>query len=157
MEDLKELKIVTFDVALYLKNIGFPQKRNKTFYVSESFNSFKKGNLYEACNIDIAQNIPFIYAPTYIEVWLWLWRNKIVELIFDYGAKINDVDEILYCFPSTYHDNSHPKMKYLIQTINRFNNGQCCSHEYAHEHADPEESIINTINYLVENKLIYIN
>lgn len=31
---------------------------------------------------------------------------------------------------------------------------KCCSHGFSHEHADPEQAIINAIEYLAANNLI---
>ena len=69
------MKRVSFKVAKYLKEVGYPQDSLKdNIYVSEP-------------------NAPFsevAYQPTYLEVWLWLWREKHIAVEADYSCANND-------------------------------------------------------------------
>ena len=61
-------KIVSFEVAKALKEAGYPQGKENTAYYNE-LGMLVKPNIY-CGGKEIAD------APTYIEVWLWLWREK---------------------------------------------------------------------------------
>ena len=65
-----ELKIVSFKVANALKEAGFPQKWEylKYYYTT-------KGVITNDFYITTTEEIKCV-APTYLEVWLWLWREK---------------------------------------------------------------------------------
>lgn len=139
-----EQKRVSFKVAQAIKEAGYSQYGSCDDYYNQEGHVVSK-----FCDIN-----KLIYpAPTYLDVWLWLWRTKKVELSLNYGMKLNDVDETLYCLPLDRHSKSHPHMKYLIQDMN-YDCNKCCSSGLNHEHADPEEAIINAIDYLVDNNLI---
>lgn len=133
------MEVVKYNIARKIKKMGFPQPPYGLYYKEngEPENGFD----------DLGQGE--YYAPTYIEVWLWLWRLKIIELSLTYGKRINDVDEQLYCLPLKHHDKSHPNMKHIIQEMN-FDSHHCCSMGYKHNHADPEKAIINSIDYLFD-------
>lgn len=78
-----EQKRVSFKIAKAIKEAGYPQSRYEEFYVERDYNSFRTCVLYEPCNTTISSEIPFITAPTYFEVWLWLWREKEIYLGID--------------------------------------------------------------------------
>lgn len=63
------MKRVTFEVAKALKDAGYPQTGGDWWYSSD-------GELSE----DFYPEYMEFFAPTYIEVWLWLWREKAVPL-----------------------------------------------------------------------------
>lgn len=65
------MKTVTFKVAEAIKKAGYPQEKltDKVYLV----NGDKEGNL---AHYTSALFYDSIVAPTYIEVWLWLWKEK---------------------------------------------------------------------------------
>lgn len=120
---------VSFKVAKAIKEVGYPQNKYKNFFVEKDYNSFRIGNLYEPCNMEISSEVPFITAPTYLEVWLWLMREMKIHI---------DI--------STHFDSI--KGYYNIAII-------CCNGLYKSiEAEDPEEAIIAAIDYLVDSNLI---
>lgn len=141
-----EQKRVSFSIAKAIKNAGYPQ-------VGYYWYSPQGEECYSESDLD---EVGYISSPTYLDVWLWLWREKKVELSFIYGPRFNDIDETLFCFPLEYHAKSHPNMKHIIQEMN-YASSYCSSHGHRHgnhEHADPEEAVVSAIEYLVANNLI---
>lgn len=118
------MKRVSFKVALALKEAGYPQYRKDVGYVTESctdrFNVYHEGELTE----NASRMVKKVSAPTYLEVWLWLWREKRIEISCSYFA---------------------PLLEWRI-TIN--------DKRVNIKHNDPEEAIIMAIEYIVENNLI---
>lgn len=117
------MKRVSFEVAKALKEAGYPQ-----WSVEEADNSKLaydcEGELWEIRYFD--QNPQDYYtAPTYLDVWLWLWREKDMKLLF---------------YP-TYKEDS-----YGIQGLSIPFNKE--------EYNDPEEAIIAAIEYFVNKDLI---
>lgn len=81
------MKRVSFEVAKYLKEIGYPQEIWKyCWFYNESG---------ELLNISITgyYGIP---APTYLEVWLWLWREKKIYI----GLEAESYPHDGMCVPS---------------------------------------------------------
>lgn len=106
------MRRVSFKVAKAIKDAGYTQlfidcayyEDNKLYHVEDPYNNCRK---------------IIAYAPTYLDVWLWLW-NK--------GICIEIKDNHYY-------------------TLAKINNQRF--------HGDtPEESIIDAIEYLVDNNLI---
>lgn len=93
------MKRVSLKVAKYLKEVGYLF----SYEVNENFKE---------------------YFPTYLDVWLWLWKVKDIKLSV---AEIDDVVKV-------YIRGSKP-------LISQFS-------------ADPEGAIINIIEFLVDNDLI---
>lgn len=122
------MKRVSFKVAKAIKDAGYSQHPNisEFWYVTEHSEPIfdvpykKAGTLVD--DWDFATNM--VAAPTYIEVWLWLWREKHIalDLIFD---------DVCNCTWDVVPDD-------LV----------CI------EKDDPEEAIVEAINYLVINKLL---
>lgn len=112
------MRIVSFKVAKALKEAGYPQSSHCPQYKEngEPENGFT--DLGEGC----------ISTPYYLDVWLWLRREKKIE-IETYGEVnqlVKDHYELLRAVPWGIV-NSNP---------------------------DPEEAIIAAIEYLVGNDLI---
>ena len=110
------MKRVSFEVAKYLKEVGYPQDSLKdNIYVSEP-------------------NAPFsevAYQPTYLDVWLWLWREKKIHIeINDNKFKIYDATEWIESYGYNLIEMSNNVFK------------------------DPEEAISAAIEYIVDNDLI---
>lgn len=109
------MKNVSFEVAKAIKDCGYPQYGRCNEYYNQ------EGRIVDKfCNLD-----KLIYpAPTYLEVWLWLWREKKIHI---------DVDnECCGDGCTSFDDTSFEE----------------------HNANDPEEAIIKTIKYLVKHKLI---
>lgn len=79
------MKRVSFKVSTALKEAGYPQIESKTqTYYCKQYNFVKKEYFWELrdgdeidfeCNREY-NSTSLILAPTYLEVWLWLWREK---------------------------------------------------------------------------------
>ena len=67
----------------------------------------------------------FLAAPTYLEVWGWLWREKEIRIELNSGAIVS-------------------------MRVTDFS----WSVVYQNNYSDPEKAIIAAIDYLVENNLI---
>lgn len=69
---MAKLEIVSFEVAKAIEEAGYPQGQEKYCYRSN-------GEMYIFENM--FDHIPDYCcdAPTYIEVWVWLWRKKKVD------------------------------------------------------------------------------
>lgn len=107
------MKRVSFKVAKAIKESGYPQK-GSWYYSPDG----RIGDV-EPDDVDFA-------APTYLEVWLWLWREKNIPI---------DIEYLI--------DN---KVVNFVLGERVFING-----EYE---TDPEKAIIAAIKYLVDSNLI---
>lgn len=84
------MKRVSFKVAKAIKEAGFPQE-GKVYY--DAF-----GNL---ADYKTKIGIEFFERPTYMELWLWLWREKGIKLqngfnsvyIWPMGVSIGDYED----------------------------------------------------------------
>lgn len=74
-----------------------------------------------------------VSAPSYIAAWLWLWREK--------GIRI--------CLEDAW-DPQEPEIERGCYVGTNQLGGMCSSQEFA----DPEDSIVDIIDYLVKNNLI---
>lgn len=116
------MKRVSFEVAKAIKEVGYPQKGNahSTYYDEQ----YKETFIPFECN----RSRDYL-APTYLEVWLWLWREKHIEFAPTHNSiEFAQGDESLW-----------------LKSID--------IPELATK-TDPEEAIIKAIEYLVENNLI---
>lgn len=130
------MKIVSFNVAKAIKEAGYPQGDKNSGLTSvypledhdDNYTPYTRiGKLttnYQCQTFRMLTEIPFVVAPTYLDVWLWLWRKKNIHIDIDYDS---------YSEGAKSFDN---------KTLE----------EYIKD--DPEEAIIATIEYLVENNLI---
>lgn len=111
---------VSFEVAKYLKEVGYPQSEYGHHYYTNGVSCY--GVLLKDINI---------YAPTYIDVWLWLCNKGIVFYPAIYPAH---EPSGWSCY---YRDNIR------VIDIDTFG-----------VHNNPEKSIESAIKYLVEHHLI---
>lgn len=111
------MKRVSFKVAKAIKEAGYPQDYTEFYY---DYNGCiqKRSNCYVNCKC---------VAPTYLDIWLWLWREKKAMLNVD-GFELGMAEVVIYLQNSIYNTN--------------------------HIANDPEEAIIAAIEYLVEQKMI---
>lgn len=116
------MKRVSFEVAKYLKEIGYPQAETDEVYRNDGcLDSYSKwiGGVTDVC----------CDAPTYLEVWLWLWREKGIYISVE---RIFTTEGVRVSCSVSYGVNIY-RLKYRL---------------------NPEEAIIASIEYLVTNKLI---
>lgn len=73
-------KRVTFEVAKALKEAGYPQGETKYVYTLRAFIQHIPYRSYDAGEltprIKTLPSPAIADAPTYLDVWLWLWREK---------------------------------------------------------------------------------
>ena len=90
-------KRVSFKVAKAIKEAGYPQEYNSPCYVTEDCikeydrdydgdmpligeREYKEGQYINRFSYrDEECDPPHCYAPTYIDVWLWLWRENQIQ------------------------------------------------------------------------------
>lgn len=108
------MKRVSFEVAKHLKEVGYPQEHNAPCYITEnctkSYNleiitnelrlrlkTYKEGQYIEEFQFsDKRCKPPRCYAPTYLDVWLWLWREKKIYI----GLEAESYPHDGMCVPS---------------------------------------------------------
>lgn len=124
-------KTVSFEVAKALKEAGYwdPGTIIKCSYNNGCY--IDDGRFYEhGCVCPWDRLYP---APTYIDAWLWLWREK----------------EIRICLEDAW-DLQEPEIERGCYVFTNQLGGICSSKEFA----DPEDAIVDIIEYLVRNDLI---
>lgn len=111
------MKRVSFKVAKAIKEAGYPQECG--LWYNKNGVEFSYTEDYSEC-----------YArPTYIEVWLWLWREKKIHFCpYHNGIEID------------YTEGEYWQKYMEVHGLEEVN--------------DPEEAIIMVIEYLVNNNLI---
>lgn len=108
------MKRVSFKVAQAIKEAGYPQEGDWWYSKDGKLSDWLMPHQQE------------IYAPTYLDVWLWLWREKGIQITIG-------VDFCCIWVPDK-------EVNYMSKTTIKNN--------------DPEEAIIAAIEYLVNNDLI---
>lgn len=112
-------KIVSFEVAKALKDASYPQECDRFCSVPPKYQ-------------DIGRKIA---QPTYIDAWLWLWREK------GWFLKIIPSGKVEFHFQILQYDKEYEEWHSEgVASLSCFQ--------------DPEEAIIKAIDYLVENNLI---
>ena len=123
------MKRVSFKVAKAIKSAGYPQEK-KYGTALYPVNGEFKGKLC-GYNSDAPERDKLsIVAPTYIEVWGWLWREKNCYIQPELCFKSNNESSFV-CIDKINHIA-------LVKSLSE----------------DPEEAIIAAIEYLVENNLL---
>lgn len=139
-------KTVSFEVAKALKEAGYPQGDKNSgdckVYPLETHNInwepyTKEGVLSTRYKCEtwtiLLTAIPYVVAPTYIDAWLWLWREKEIRICLEDAWDLQEPEIERGCYVGT----------------NQLG-GICSSQEFA----DPEDGIVDIIDYLVKNKLL---
>lgn len=128
------MKIVSFEIAKALKEVGYPQDRQRYQYGYE-------GNL-----VDLVRDGGICYgpvAPTYLEVWLWLWRKKKYRILLSASnQRWDEVHGVVDGVDGIVETSWHRGLPGYDATNHRANN------------TDPEKAIEQAIEYLVDNNLI---
>lgn len=125
-----ELKRVSFSVAKALKEAGYPQE----------------GVWYYSPDGRIGEAVPDpedYLAPTYLQAWLWLWREKKYRILLSASnQRWDEVHGIVTGTDGEVCQSYHRGEKAYDATDHRAN------------WQDPEEAITEAINHLVEHKLL---
>lgn len=123
------MKRVTFEVAKALKDAGYPQEYCNC-YLDENGNRLTY----------VTYNIKIIYAcPTYLEVWLWLWREKKYRILLSASnQRWDEVHGVVDGVNGIVETSWHRGLPGYDATDHRAN------------HTDPEKAIIAAIEYLVD-------
>lgn len=130
---MRELKRVSFKVAMLIKEVGYPQGETDKVYVVKDKRLPLYGNRIEEGSLIDSEFRDFslcIDAPYTMQVWLWLWREKGIYI---------DIAHYYSSDEATIWDKKYNKIKSID-----------CFGKYQ----DPEEAIIAAIEYLVTNDLI---
>lgn len=114
------MKRVSFETAKALKEAGYPQ-------IGEYWYDGSGLCCYSESDVD---EIGYIFSPTYVEVWLWLWREKGLRLSIEY-TRATETEYESWCTLNQEHLCNLP-----------VSNG------------DPEEAIEKSIKYIIDNDLI---
>lgn len=132
------MKRVSLKVAKAIKEAGFPQEHKGYRYTTRkcrgryvkglgnnAWYEFDEGELVDGNMYHLFKNSS-AYAPTYIDAWLWLWREKkiYIEVVIDKST-----------------NKAYP-------IINDHTNWIFDSYE------NPEEAIEQAIEHLIDNDLI---
>lgn len=123
------MKRVTFEIAKTIKDAGYPQDSQPIteigWYNRARTYTKELPQFWEGDDTFVA------VAPTYLEVWLWLWRE---------GRICLEIEKL-------YAPESYIQRGCVCGT-------EQCEGFYTPEVADPEEAIIAAITYLVDNDKI---
>lgn len=89
---------VSFEVAKAIKEAGYPQGNTDKCYLTADHNKYyKEGQIVENDDGEwsvLTKNLADI--PTYLEVWLWLWREKDIQCSIKDGYVYIGSDELDY-------------------------------------------------------------
>lgn len=108
------MKRISLKVARALKEAGYKFIPAPSSFFTNETNSWFNNEDRELYSL-----------PTYLEAWLWLWREKKISILLNNGAVV------------------------LIQ-----NTDLMWHIVYQNNYSDPEDAIANAIEYLVDNDLI---
>lgn len=124
------MKRVSFEVAKAIKKAGCPQHSlNEVTSLAYDDN----GEIWEMGYFDQNPYLEYYSIVTYIDVWLWLWREKKIAIGCPYE--------------NTYN--------YWFTNINAENDESLILWKYSSgESNDPEDAIIEAIEYLVNENLL---
>lgn len=90
------MKIVSFKIAKALKEAGFPQG-----YMGGDW-CYENGQYPDESECSSPPLQGYILLPTYLEVWLWLWREKGIQILND---DIGSANILPFCITiSEYED-----------------------------------------------------
>ena len=123
------MKRVSFKVAKAIKQAGYPQEK-KDGTALYPVNGEFKGKLCSYNSDAPERDKQSIVAPTYLEVWLWLWREKKCYIQHELCFR-NDNESSFVCVDKI---NNIAWVKSLSE--------------------DPEDAIIAAIERLVEKDLL---
>lgn len=132
------MKKISFKVAKAIKEAGYPLTRFQTvnreqFESGHGYKYSTDKNIYNESPSVLypgdKDTIDLYYCPTYIESWLWLWREKNLHI---------------------YHDNVCDMCFICDENIKDYEHNII----YSESCTDPEEAIVTAIEYLVEHNLI---
>lgn len=123
------MKRVSFETAKALKDAGYPQECNVHIPYYDWDGQYHYGSEIGAPRSSFYSRV---YAPTYIDAWLWLWRVKNIQL------EVNGICDY------------HKPFMFVGCDCGTLQLGGITTEEFK----DPEEAIIAAIEILVTNNLI---
>lgn len=138
-----ELKRVSFEIAKAIKDAGYSvdvteENEDNVFVVFSDepdnplpYSSAEIQGYFEEWYLE-KHNVEWCFSPTYLEVWLWLWREKNIQF------SVNGICDY------------HKQFMYVGCDCGTLQLGGITTSEFN----DPEEAIIGAIKYLCENNLI---
>ena len=100
---------VPFELAVKLKEKGFPQHWSNDDYVVENEyeDKFEVGSHYDRCFIP--EHLPTIAAPTISQVLKWLREEKKIHIVIDFDGGMNWYYQIALYGLTTYEKESEHK------------------------------------------------
>lgn len=107
-----KLKKVSFEVAKAIKEAGYPQGCTSQCYLTKDHNHFyRKSQIVGDVNEWRLLTNHIADIPTYIDVWLWLWREKRCPILIDYSfcgidKNTNDPEEAIIAAINYLVDNN---------------------------------------------------
>lgn len=126
-----DMKRVTFETARWLKEVGYPQDKEFTAYYNED------GILIKPYVFNTGKEVAD--APTYLEVWLWLWREKKYRILLSASnQRWDEVHGVVDGVDGIVETSWHRGLPGYDATDHKAN------------HTDPEKAIIAAIEYLVD-------
>lgn len=141
-----ELKIVSFKIAKAIKEAGYDVICDYGYCVTDGIpclvkteeewerHAINNSDMQDflACTCQQVEGKDDCTAPTYLEVWLWLWREKNIRFDVEdlWNANLSYTERGCACNTNQLGGICTPKV------------------------SDPEEAIIAAIEYLVTNNLI---
>lgn len=119
-----EQKRVSFKVAKAIKEAGYPQEKGE-FYYSYTGHLFHENDASD----EETESLWFCasFAPTYLDVWLWLWREKDIRIKDTYDGAV------------WVWTNNNESSRYRYISVDT---------------KDPEEAIEEAIKHLVNENLL---
>lgn len=130
------MKLVTFEIAKCLKEIGYPQ-HSLNEVTSLAYND--EGEIWEMRDFDQNPYLEYYSICTYFDVWLWLWREKKYRILLSASnQRWNEVHGVVDGVDGIVETSWYKGMAGYDVTDHRAN------------HTDPEEAIIAAVEYLVD-------
>lgn len=140
------MKKVSYKIAKAIKDAGYPQPDKNSgltevYALEDHDDNFvpytRIGKLttnYHCQTFRMLRDIPFVVAPTYLDVWLWLWQEKKIKICVEHKVSVdgNDRNTDVYILAPFY----------------------ALPHSMIKLYNNPEDALIDAIEYLVENGLI---
>lgn len=120
------MKQVSFETAKWLKANGYPQEQTEEVYCLEGD---RTGRLVAKGFLEFYDTAD---APTYMDVWLWLWQEKNIRITVEY------IGFAEYCVYTIWQGS------YILRE----------SELYQEMYPEPEGAIISALEYLQKHSII---
>lgn len=130
------MKEVPFNIACALKKAGYPQSMTRGIFYNKEGEPLLVTNVNDRLEYDT-------YAPSYFDVWLWLWRTHKFRIML--SASNQRWDEVHGIVTGVSGE--------VCKTFYRGIPAYDATDHFAN-YKDPEEAIVGAVNYLFNNDLI---